>query len=67
MEATRVADGILFKMKQVVDRNAIADKIASKFAETHITPDGLKRSEEEIMADTIAEISLSRRKRRSHN
>ena len=33
MEATLVGDGILFRPKEVVDRNAAANRIAAKFAE----------------------------------
>ena len=32
MEATLVDDGILFRPKEVVDRNAAADRIAANFA-----------------------------------
>jgi len=60
MEAIRVDDGILLRVKQVVDRNIIADRIASTFAEVHVPP------EDEVMQDTIAEISASRRERRNH-
>ncbi len=64
MEAIRVDDGILFRVKQVVDRSVIADRIASTLAEVHVPPEDVGRSEDEIMEDTIAEISASRRERR---
>ena len=66
MEAIRVDDGILLRVKQVVDRNVIADRIASTFAEVHVPPEDIGRSEDEVMQDTIAEISASRRERRNH-
>ncbi len=66
MEAIRVDNGILLRVKQVVDRNVIADRIASTFAEVHVPPEDIGRSEDEVMQDTIAEISTSRRERRNH-
>ena len=64
MEATLLGDGILFRPKDVVDRDAAADRIAAKFAVARPTPEDLRRSEDEIMRDSIAEISTSRRERR---
>ena len=64
MEAILVDDGILFKVKQVVDRNVVADRIASMFADVHTRPEDIGRSEDEIMEDVIAEIDASRRERR---
>ena len=64
MEATLVGDAILFKPKEVVDRNAIADRIAAKLEAAHASSDALGRSEDDIMRDTIAEIARSRRERR---
>ena len=66
MEAIRVDDGILFRAKQVVDRNEIADRIDSTFAEVHVPPENKGRSEHEVIQDTIAEISATRRERRIH-
>ncbi len=63
MEVTLVEDGILFRFKQVVDRNVIADRIASTLAEVQVPPEDMGRSEEEVMEDTIAEISTLRRER----
>ena len=63
MEATLVGDGILFTPKAVVDRGAAADRIAAALA-----PAGERgRSEDEIMKDTIREISASRRERRARD
>ena len=64
MEATLVDDAILFKPKEVVDRNAVADRIAGRFAATRASSDDLGRSEDEIMREAIAEIARSRRERR---
>ncbi|MDE0060311.1 MAG: AbrB/MazE/SpoVT family DNA-binding domain-containing protein [Defluviicoccus sp.] len=64
MEATLVGDGILFRPKEVVDRDAAADRIAAKFGATRTSPEDLGRSEDEIVRDSIAEISASRRERR---
>ncbi len=66
MEAIRVDDGILFRVKQVVDRNVIADKIASTFAEVRVPREDVKHTEDEVMEDAIAEISASRRECRDH-
>lgn len=67
MEAIRVHDGILLRVKQVVDRNVIADRIASTLAEVRVPPEDVGRSEDEVMEDTIAEISTSRRERCDHD
>ncbi len=64
MEATLVGDGILFRPKEVVDRNTAADRIAANFAAAQPQPGDLDRSEDEIMTDTISEIDDSRRERR---
>ena len=64
MEAILVGDGILFKPKEVVDRDAAANRIAATFASTRPSPEDVRRSESEIMRNSIAEISTSRRERR---
>ena len=64
MEATLFGDGILFRLKEVVDRDAAANRIAANFAAARPTPEDLGRSEDEIMRDSIAEIASSRRERR---
>ena len=64
MEATLVGDGILFKPKAVVDRDAAANRIAATFATTRPSPEDLGRSEDEMMRNSVAEISTSRRERR---
>ncbi len=64
MEATLVGNGILFRPKEVVDRDVVAQRIAARFAATQPSPADLGRSEDEIMRDSIAEIAGSRRDRR---
>ena len=65
MEATLVGDGILLRPKEVVDRNAAADRIAATLAAVPPSSGDRGRSEDEIMEDTVAEISASRRERRA--
>jgi len=65
MEATLVGDGILFRPKEVVDRDAAADRLAATLAAAPADSGDRGRSEAEIMKDTIAEISASRRERRA--
>ena len=64
MEATLVEDGILFRPKVVVDRDTAAERIAATFAAAETSSRDLGRSDDEIMEDTITEISASRRERR---
>lgn len=64
MEATLVGNAILFKPKQVVDRNAAADRIAARLAATRASSDDLGLSEDEIMREAIAEITRLRRELR---
>lgn len=66
MEAILVDNGILFRIKQVVDRNVVADRIASTLAEVREPPEEKRRSEDEVMEDAISEISTSRRERRDY-
>ena len=61
MEATLVGDAILLMPKEVVDRNAVADRIAAKFGAAQASSDDLGRTQGEIMRDTITEIARSRR------
>ena len=65
LEAFRVEDGILFRVKQLVDRKLVADRIASTLAEAQVPPEDMGRSEDEVMEDIIAEISAFRRE--GHN
>ena len=64
LEATVVGDGILFRPKEVVDRNAAADRIASILTRIEPLPEDAGRSEEEIMEDVIADIARARGERR---
>ena len=65
MEATLVGDGILLRPKQVVDRAAAADRVAAALAAAPAAAGDRGRSEDEIVKDTVAEISASRRERRA--
>jgi len=64
MEATLVGNGILLTPKDLVDREAVADRIAANFKLAQPSSGDLERPEDEIMDDTIAEITKSRRERR---
>lgn len=63
MEATVVGDGILLRPKDVVDRGA-ADRVASILEAVERTPEDARRSEDEIMAEVIADIAEARKARR---
>ena len=67
MEATLMGDGILFRPKQVVDRDAAADRIAAALASRPPLPEDVGRTEDEIMEDIVADIDESRRERRSRD
>ena len=64
MEATIIGDGILLRPKDVVERNAAADRIASILARIEPSPEDTGRSESEIMEDIIADVAEARRERR---
>ena len=51
--------------KDVVDRNAAADRISSILAQTKPSSEDMGRSEDEIMQDTIADIAEARKERRN--
>lgn len=65
MEATIVEDGILLRPKDVVDRNAAADRISSILAHTKPSLEDTGRSEDDIMQDTLADIVEARKERRN--
>lgn len=65
MEATVVDGGIFLRPKQVVDRDAAADRIASVLTRIEPSPEDAGRSEDEIMEDIIADIAEARRERRN--
>ena len=65
MEATLVADGILLRAMDVVDRESTAERIAASFAATQPSPEDDRRYEEDIMEDAIAEVAASGRSRRN--
>lgn len=65
MEATVVDDGILLRPKQVVDRNAAADRVAAVLAQIESLPEDAGRTEDEIMEDVLADIAAARKERRA--
>ena len=65
MEATVLGDGILLRPKDIVDRGAAAARVAAALDAIERTPEDARRSEEEIMADAIADIAEARRARRA--
>ena len=65
LEATVVGDGILFRPKEVVDRNAAAARIASILARTEPAPEDAGRSEDDVMEDVIADVAQARSERRA--
>ena len=64
MEASVVEGGILLSPKEVVDRNAAADRVEEIFARAKPSPEDAGRSEEEIMQDIIEDIAEARKERR---
>lgn len=51
--------------KDVVDRNAAADRISSILAQIRPSSKDIGRSEDEIMRDTLADIAEARKERRT--
>ena len=66
MEATVVGDGILLRLKDVVDRGT-ADRVAAILDAVERTPEDALRSEDEIMAEVIADIAEARKARRARH
>ncbi|PCI40828.1 MAG: hypothetical protein COB46_05855 [Rhodospirillaceae bacterium] len=64
MDATIVGDGILLRPKEVVNRNASADRIEAILHDLKLSPEDEGRSEEEIMEDIISDIAKARKQRR---
>lgn len=64
MEATVAGNSILLRPKDVVDRNAAADRVAEVLAHIEPTPEDALRTEDEIMEDAIAHVAEARRARR---
>ena len=64
MEASVVADGILLRPKDVVDRNAEARRVTAVLALVQPPPEDAGRSEDDVMEDIIADIAAAREERR---
>lgn len=69
MEAALVGDGILLRPKDVVDRNThtAANRVAARLAAARPSPRDRGLTEDEIMKDTVEEVSASRRERRARD
>ena len=64
MEASVVAEGILLRPKEVVDRDAGARRVAAALARLEPSPEDAGRSEDDIMKDIISDIAAAREERR---
>ena len=64
-EASILDGGIRLRPMDVVDRGAAADRIAANHAAVGPSSEDVGRSEDAVMADTIADIAQSRRERRN--
>ena len=64
MEASVVADGILLRPKEVVDRDAGARRVAGVLSRLEPPPEDAGRSEDDIMEDIVADIAAAREERR---
>jgi len=67
MEATIVKGGILLRPKDIVDSAAAADRIEAILRSTKPSSEDVCRSEDEIMEDTVADITKARQHRRKPN
>ncbi|MCY4313992.1 MAG: AbrB/MazE/SpoVT family DNA-binding domain-containing protein [Gammaproteobacteria bacterium] len=65
MEAIQVQDRILLELKEVVDRQAIADKIDALLKKLPVSPEDEDRTEDEIMECVVADIKAVRREQRA--
>ena len=63
MEATVVAEGILLRPKEVVDRAAAGDRVAAILQRIEPTSDDAHRSEDEIIAAAVADVAEARKSR----
>ena len=64
LDATVVAGGILLRPKAVVDRGAVADRVAALLRSAKPSRRDAVRSEAAIMADVIGEVAKTRAARR---
>ena len=65
MKASILDGGRRLRPMEVVDRDAAADRIAANFSAVGPSSEDVGRSEDAVMADTIADIAQSRGERRS--
>ena len=64
MEASVFAGGILLRPKEVVDRNAVAHRVAAVLARVELSPEDAGHSEDDVMDNIIADIAAAREERR---
>ena len=64
MEDSVVADGILLRPKEVVDRDAGSRQVAAVLARLEPPPQDAGRSEDDIMEDIVVDIAAAREERR---
>ena len=67
MEATIVKGGILLRPKDIVDSAAAADRIEAILRSTKPSSEDACMSEDEVMEDTVADITKARQHRRKPN
>ena len=64
MEASVVADGILLRPEEMVDRVAGARRVAAVLARLGPPPEDAGCSEDDLMEDIVADIAAAREERR---
>jgi AbrB family looped-hinge helix DNA binding protein len=65
LEATVEAGVIVLRPKAVVDRAVVAERVERLLASAARSPEDAARSEDELMADAVAEVAAVRAARRS--
>ncbi len=64
MEASVVAEGILLRPKEAVDRDAGARRVAAVLTRLQPPPEDAGRNEDDVMEDIVADIAAARGERR---
>ena len=65
MEASVLGGGILLRPQEVLDRGEVADRVAAILAGIEPAPEDAGRSEDEIIAESVAAVAEARRRRRA--
>lgn len=63
MESSESGGGNLPRSRENLDRGEVADRVAAIFAAIEPTPEDAARSEDEIIADSVALVAEARRSR----